>query len=84
MHALTSLLPAAGMVGTAGRAAPTSNGRGAGEEEVGHEVDLPAEVLLDSATVLSDHYAEVAGAHACACWGSAFSAGCGPGVNHDK
>lgn len=39
-------------------AAPTSNGH---SEEVGHDVDLPAEVLLDPHTVLSDHYAQVTG-----------------------
>ena len=42
-----------------GGPAPTSNGH---SEEVGHDVDLPAEVLLDPHTVLSDHYAQVTGA----------------------
>lgn len=41
--------------------AGASNSNGRTEEGVGHNVDLPAEVLLDGNTVLSDHYAEVTG-----------------------
>ncbi len=47
---------------SARRAAGASNGNGRTDDEgVGHNVDLPAEVLLDGNTVLSDHYAEVTG-----------------------
>ncbi len=41
--------------------AGSSNGNGHADDGVGHNVDLPAEVLLDGNTVLSDHYAEVTG-----------------------
>ncbi|BDA47005.1 hypothetical protein COCOBI_09-4600 [Coccomyxa sp. Obi] len=45
--------------GATGRATGPSNGNVHADEGVGHNVDLPAEVLLDGNTVLSDHYAEV-------------------------
>lgn len=41
--------------------AGSRNGNGHADEGVGHNVDLPAEVLLDGNTVLSDHYAEITG-----------------------
>lgn len=63
-----------GWVGGAAAGGASAGGAGGGNgasnsaasnghaDEVGHNVDLPAEVLLDSNTVLSDHYAEVTGA----------------------
>lgn len=42
------------------------NGSSGRNDDVGHNVDLPAEVLLDSNVVLSDHYAEVTGEPCCA------------------
>jgi len=43
----------------AGASASTNNNGHA--EEVGHNVDVPAEVLLDGEHVMSDRYAEVTG-----------------------
>jgi len=43
----------------AGTSASTNNNGHA--EEVGHNVDVPAEVLLDGEHVMSDRYAEVTG-----------------------
>ena len=44
--------------GTGAGASANSNGHA---EEVGHQVDVPAEVLLDGEHVMSDRYAEVTG-----------------------
>ena len=44
--------------GTGATASANSNGHA---EEVGHNVDVPAEVLLDGEHVMSDRYAEVTG-----------------------
>lgn len=44
--------------GTGASVAANSNGHA---EEVGHNVDVPAEVLLDGEHVMSDRYAEVTG-----------------------
>ena len=45
----------------AGTGANTSAANSGHAEDVGHEVDVPAEVLLDGETVMSDRYAEVTG-----------------------
>ena len=44
--------------GTGAGSSANSNGHA---QEVGHQVDVPAEVLLDGEHVMSDRYAEVTG-----------------------
>lgn len=56
-HCLHYLMPMCRQAG-AGASATNSNGRA---EDVGHNVDVPAEVLLDGNMVMSDRYAEVTG-----------------------